>query len=165
MTKEFSIGLSYFSSSSSKKPSAILSSFLFARDNTKIPFYFSLFSVFINILISVYFFNKIGFIIIPIATTISSWINALILLIFLLKKKYFSLNSNFIFSSSKIILSTTLTSYIFYNLIKYFAENLTYESEYKIITIILLVIITLIIYVLISIFTKAFNISDIKLKY
>jgi putative peptidoglycan lipid II flippase len=143
----------------------IFSSFLFARDNTKIPFYFSLFSVFINILISVYFFNKIGFIIIPIATTISSWINALILLIFLLKKKYFSLNSNFIFSSSKIILSTTLTSYIFYNLIKYFAENLTYESEYKIITIILLVIITLIIYILISIFTKAFNISDIKLKY
>ena len=143
----------------------IFSSFLFARHNTKIPFYFSLFSVFINILISVYFFNKIGFIIIPIATTISSWTNALILLIFLLEKKYFSLNSNFIFSSSKIILSTALTSYIFYNLIKYFAENLTYESEYKIITIILLVIITFIIYILISIFTKAFKISDIKLKY
>ena len=143
----------------------IFSSFLFARHNTKIPFYFSLFSVFINILISVYFFNKIGFIIIPIATTVSSWINALILLIFLLEKKYFSLNSNFIFSSSKIILSTALTSYIFYNLIKYFAENLTYESEYKIITIILLVIITFIIYILISIFTKAFKISDIKLKY
>ena len=143
----------------------IFSSFLFARHNTKIPFYFSLFSVFINILISVYFFNKIGFIIIPIATTISSWINALILLIFLLKKKYFSLNTNFIFSSSKIILSTALTSFIFYNLIKYFAENLTYESEYKIITIILLVIITFIIYILISIFTKAFKISDIKLKY
>ena len=143
----------------------VFSSFLFARHNTKIPFYFSLFSVFINILISVYFFNKIGFIIIPIATTVSSWINALILLIFLLEKKYFSLNSNFIFSFSKIILSTALTSYIFYNLIKYFAENLTYESEYKIITIILLVIITFIIYVLISIFTKAFKISDIKLKY
>jgi len=143
----------------------IFSSFLFARHNTKIPFYFSLFSVFINILISVYFFNKIGFIIIPIATTISSWVNALILLIFLMEKKYFSLNSNFIFSSSKIILSTALTSYIFYNLIKYFAENLTYESEYKIITIILLVIITFIIYILISIFTKAFKISDIKLKY
>jgi len=143
----------------------IFSSFLFARHNTKIPFYFSLFSVFINILISVYFFNKIGFIIIPIATTISSWINALILLIFLLKKKYFSLNTNFIFSSSKIILSTALTSFIFYNLIKYFAENLTYESEYKIITIILLVIITFIIYILISIFTKAFKISDIKIKY
>ena len=138
---------------------------MFARHNTKIPFYFSLFSVFINILISVYFFNKIGFIIIPIATTISSWVNALILLIFLLEKKYFSLNSNFIFSSSKIILSTALTSYIFYNLIKYFAESLTYESEYKIITIILLVIITFIIYILISIFTKAFKISDIKLKY
>ncbi len=34
----------------------VFSSFLFARHNTKIPFYFSLFSVFINVFISLYFF-------------------------------------------------------------------------------------------------------------
>ena len=39
----------------------ILSNFFFARDNTKIPFYISTFIVFLNILISVSFFNKIGF--------------------------------------------------------------------------------------------------------
>jgi len=143
----------------------IFSSFLFARHNTKIPFYFSLFSVFINISLSIYYFNKVGFIIIPIATTISSWINALMLLIFLLKKKYFLLNPNFIFSASKIVLSTAISSYIFYSLVNYFSENLTYESEYKIITIVLLVLITFMIYILISILTKAFKISDIKLKY
>ena len=69
------------------------------------------------------------------------------------------------FSASKIILSTAISSYIFYSLIKYFSENLTYESEYKIITIVLLVLITFVIYILISILTKAFKISDIKLKY
>jgi len=143
----------------------IFSSFLFARHNTKIPFYFSLFSVIVNIIISVYFFNKIGFIIIPIATTISSWVNVLMLLIYLTSKEYFSISLNFVKSFFKIVLSTLLTSYIFYNLIKFFSQNLTYNSEYKLMTIILLVIATFIIYILISILTKAFKTSDIKLRY
>jgi len=143
----------------------IFSSFLFARHNTKMPFYFSVFSVIINIIISIYYFNKMGFIIIPIATTISSWFNVIILLIYLTNKKYYLINLIFVKSLLKISLSTVLTSYIFYNLIKFFSENLTYNSEYKLITIILLVIFTFFIYILTSILTKAFKISDIKLKY
>jgi len=143
----------------------IFSTFLFARNNTKIPFYFSVLSVITNIIISVYYFNKIGFIIIPIATTISSWFNVIILLIYLANKKYYLINLIFVKSLLKISLSTILTSYIFYNLIKFFGENLTYNSDYKLITIILLVIVTFFIYILISILTKAFKISDIKLKY
>ena len=143
----------------------IFSSFLFARHNTKIPFYFSVFSVITNIIISVYFFNKIGFIIIPMATTISSWLNALLLLIYLTNKRYFSIKFNFVKSFLKIVLSTALTSYIFSNLIKFFSESLNYNSEYKLITIIFLVIITFVIYILISLLTKAFKTSDIKLKY
>ena len=76
----------------------VFSSFLFARHNTKIPFIFSLISVILNIVISLYFFNEIGFIIIPIATTISSWLNALILFIYLINKNYFEFNKVF-FSS------------------------------------------------------------------
>ena len=143
----------------------IFSSFLFARHNTKIPFYFSFFSVIINITISLYFFDKIGFIIIPIATTISSWLNSLLLLIYLTNKKYFSISFDLIKSFLRIALSTILTSYIFYNLINFFRDNLSYDSEYKLLTIILLVIVTFLIYILISILTKAFKTSDIKLKY
>ena len=143
----------------------IFSSFLFARHNTKIPFYFSVFSVISNILISVSFFNKIGFIIIPMATTVSSWLNVLLLIVYLNNKNYFSLNFDFFKSFSKIILSTILTSYIFFTLLNFFSKNLNYDSEYKLITIIFLVIVTFIIYILISLITKAFKISDIKLKY
>ncbi len=143
----------------------IFSSFLFARHNTKIPFYFSVISVIINIIISVYYFNKVGFIIIPVATTLSSWLNAIMLLIYLTYKKYYLINLTFIKSLLKISLSTIITSYIFYYLINYFSDNLSYNSEYKLIVIILLVIVTFIIYILISILTKAFKISDIKLKY
>ena len=143
----------------------IFSSFLFARHNTKVPFYFSVISVIINIIISIYYFNKIGFIIIPMATTISSWLNAILLLIYLTNKRYYSINSFFLYSLIKISLSTAITSYIFYNLINFFSDNLSYNSEYKLVSIILLVIVTFIIYILTSILTKAFKISDIKLKY
>jgi putative peptidoglycan lipid II flippase len=143
----------------------IFSSFLFARNNTKTPFYFSVFSVVLNIIISVYFFNKIGFVIIPIATTISSWFNAILLFIYLINKKYFSLEMNLLMSLLKITFSTVLTSFAFSSLIKFFSDNLTYEGEYKLVTIIFLVILTFIIYILISLVTKAFKISDINLKY
>jgi len=143
----------------------IFSSFLFARHNTKIPFFISVLSVIVNIIISVYFFSEIGFIIIPIATTISSWLNAIILLVYLSIKGYFLIKLELIKSFLKISLSSVLTSYIFYILVNYFSNKLTYNSEYKLMTIILLVIIIIIIYILISIITKAFKISDIKLKY
>ena len=143
----------------------VFSSFIFARQNTKIPFYFSLISVIFNIAISLYFFSDYGFIIIPIATSISSWINSLLLFLYLINNNYFSFNKNFNYSLIKIIFSSITTSYFFYYLITLFQENLEYNSNYKLITIIILVIVTFIVYLLLSIITKAFKISDIKLKY
>jgi len=72
-----------------------------------------------------------------------------------------------IFSSVfvKLAFDLSFSSFIFYQLIQYFNEYLTYESDYKLLTIVLLVIITFLIYIISSIFTKAFKISDIKLKY
>ncbi len=143
----------------------VFSSFLFARHNTKTPFHFSILSVLINIFISIYFFNKIGFIIIPIATTISSWFNTILLLFYLLYNKYFSLYKNFSIKFLNILFVTSLSSFIFYKLIQNFNEYLIYESEYKLLVIVLLVITTFLIYITSSIATKAFKISDIKLKY
>jgi len=143
----------------------VFSSFLFARHNTKVPFYFSLISVVINVSISLYYFGAIGFIIIPIATSTSSWINALMLFFYLILKKYFFLEIRLILNIIKIIFTTALSSYIFYNLIIIYNNELNYDSEYKLIYIILLVLITFISYILISMATKAFKLNDIKLKY
>ena len=143
----------------------VFSSYIFARHNTKTPFIFSIYSVIINISLSVYFFDDLGFIIIPIATTISSWFNALILFIFIIKEKYFEFENSFIFSLFKIILNSMITCFLFYQMINYFKDFLIYESQYKLITVILLVIITFIFYIILSITTKAFKISDITLKY
>ena len=143
----------------------VFSSYIFARHNTHTPFIYSVYSVIINICISLYFFSDMGFIIIPIATTISSWFYAVILLSYLIKKKYFIFDNVLNFSIVKIIFVSIVTSYLFYQLISYFKEFLVYESKYKLLTIILIVSITAFIYILMSILTKAFKISDIKLKY
>ena len=66
----------------------ILSNFFFARNDTKLPFYLSVISVVLNILISVSLFSRVGFIIIPIATSISSWINVFLSFLFYKKRKF-----------------------------------------------------------------------------
>ncbi len=109
----------------------ILSNFFFARNNTKTPFYISTFIVLLNILISITFFNKIGFIIIPIATSISTWVGVMIY-IYLLNNKNFLLLKNYLPKNIlKIILSTILMSFLLIFALDYYADYLHYTYKYK----------------------------------
>ncbi len=143
----------------------IFSSFFFARHNTKIPFYISLFSVLLNIIISVSLFNKIGFIIIPIATSISSWFNAIVLYIFLRKNNFFVFSSIFIFKFFKILFSSLVMGIIFYFLLRFFNEKLIYSESFKFMYLFSCILIAFVSYLLMAILTKAFKLSDINLKY
>ena len=143
----------------------VFSSFFFARHNTKIPFYISLFSVLLNVSISVFYFKNLGFIIIPIATSISSWINAFLLFFFLNKKKLFVFNLLFLKNFIRIIIASFLMGIFFYFLITFFNDNLEYDYNLKSVYLIGIVILALSFYLLFAILIKAFNINDIKLKY
>ena len=109
----FAIGLPAFSLIK------VFSAFFFAHHNTKVPFYISLTSVLLNVFISIIFFKEVGFIILPIATTISSWFNAILLFIFLKMKNLFSFNLAFINRFIKILLASILMG-IFFNLCNLF---------------------------------------------
>jgi putative peptidoglycan lipid II flippase len=109
----------------------ILSNFFFARDNTKTPFYISLFVVFLNILISVSFFNKIGFIIIPIATSISTWVGVFIYIYLLNNKKILLLKNQIIINFIKILISSITMSFILLFSLDKFANYLDYSYNYK----------------------------------
>jgi len=155
----FSIGLPAFSLIK------VFSTFFFARHNTKIPFYISLISVLLNILISVTFFKEIGFVIIPIATTISSWFNAIFLFILLKKENLFSFNLIFIDRFMRILVASIIMG-IFFNFLIYFVnDKLIYEEIFKSVYLMSLVISGLTFYIFVAIFIKAFKISDIHLKY
>ena len=143
----------------------VFSNFFFANHDTKTPFYISLISVILNILISVYFFKSIGFIIIPIATTISSWFNFVILFLFLRKQDLFYFNSIFIGRFLKIVFSSVLMGLFFNYLIVLFSNQLSFENSLKSIYLILSVVLGLGFYLLVSYLIKAFQLEDIKLKY
>ena len=121
----FAIGLPAFSLIK------VFSAFFFARHNTKVPFYISLTSVLLNVFISIIFFKEVGFIIIPIATTISSWFNAILLFIFLKIKNLFSFNLVFINRFIKILLASVLMGIFFNYVIHFFNDKLLYEASFK----------------------------------
>jgi len=155
----FAIGLPAFSLIK------IFSAFFFARHNTKVPFYISLTSVLLNIFISIVFFKEVGFIIIPIATTISSWFNAILLFIFLKTNNLFSFNLVFINRFIKIIISSILMGIFFNYIIHFFSDKFIYQENLKGIYLVGSVIVGLVFYLLIAILIKAFKRSDINLNY
>jgi putative peptidoglycan lipid II flippase len=143
----------------------VFSTFFFANNDTKTPFYISLLSVILNILISVYYFKSIGFIIIPIATTIASWFNAIILFIFLKNRNLFQFNKIFFIRFLKIIFASIIMGIFFKYLIITFESKLIYNFNFKSFYLILSVLFCFIIYLLVSFFIKAFNSKDLQLKY
>ena len=143
----------------------IFSTFFFARHETKIPFYISLISVLLNIFISIIFFKEIGFLIIPMATTISSWFNAISLFIILKNKKLFNFNLIFINRFIRILIASFVMGISFNYLINFFSDKFIYEEALKSVYLISLVIFGFTFYILLAILIKAFKISDIRLKY
>jgi len=143
----------------------VFSSFFFANHNTKTPFYISLISVILNIIISLYYFRDIGFIIIPIATSISSWFNSIVLFLYLSNQKLFSFNKTFIKNFVKIIFASILMGFVFNYLISFFGNQLIHDYKFKLFYLVLAVIIALILYLMTTFSIKAFNYKDLKLKY
>ncbi len=142
----------------------IFSNFFFARNDTKTPFYLSLLSVILNVFISILFFNKIGFVIIPIATSISSWINVIFYFYFIKKRKFHSFDKTFIYKFPRMILSVVVMGVVLYLLLGFFADKFDYNESWKFLYLFIIIIISLFSYFLISNFSGAFKFKDIKLK-
>ena len=70
----------------------ILTPVFFAYENAKLPLIISFFNLVINTALSIFFFYHIGFIGIALATSISAWLNVLVLYVYLSRRKYFNLS-------------------------------------------------------------------------
>jgi len=142
----------------------IFSNLFFARDDTKTPFYLSAISVTLNIIISVSFFSKFGFVIIPIATSISSWVNVFMHFYFIKKRNLHIFDNQFLYKFPRMILSVVVMGIVLYLLLGFFSDKFNYNESWKFIYLFIIVIISLISYFLISNFSGAFKFKDIKLK-
>ncbi len=140
----------------------IFANFFFARNNTMTPFKISFTVVIINVAISVLFFKDFGFVIIPIATTLSAWFGVVSYVYLLLNKGYLKIEPNFYNKLLKIVFSTSIMTYVFHNSLNYFAKNLTYSSDYKILYLLFIVILIALLYFLICYFLKVLNLRNFK---
>ena len=142
----------------------VLSNFYFARDNTKTPFYISLASMLVNIGISVSLFREYGFIIIPIATTISTWLAALIYFILLKKEKIINFqNKNFI-NVLKILLITIPMCLFLYFGLEYFEDKFEYANNFKLIYLLIVIGLSAAIYLLGANLLGLLNLKSYKVK-
>ena len=117
----------------------ILSNFFFARDDTKTPFYISSFIVLLNVLLSVSFFKKIGFLIIPISTSFSTWIGVLIFIYLLKKRKYLQLENKLLGNSIRIGISSIIMAFVLVLALKNYSSYLDYAYDYKSIYLLIIV--------------------------
>ena len=109
----------------------VLSNFFFARDDTKNPFYISIGMVIINVSISVSLFSSYGFIIIPIATSIATWIGVLMYIYLLNQKKSLLLKIELIPNFLRILVSTIIMSLILVLTLDNYASYLDYTYKFK----------------------------------
>ena len=143
----------------------VFSTFFFANNDTKTPFYISLISVMLNIIVSIYYFKSIGFIIIPIATSISSWFNSIVLFVFLKNRNLFKFNKTFLIKFLKIVFTSIIMGFVFKLLLLFFEDQLSYNYYFKSFYLILSVFLGFIFYLILSIIIKALKYEDIKLRY
>jgi len=118
----------------------------------------------LNILISVSLFGKFGFIIIPIATSISSWANVFFHFYFIKKRNYYYFDKTFIYKLPRIILSVVVMGIVLHLLLGFFSVKFDYNESWKFIYLFIIVIISLFSYFFVSNFSGAFKFKDIKLK-
>ncbi len=142
----------------------ILSTFYFARDNTKLPFYISLISMMINILISISLFQKYGFIIIPIATSVSTWIAVIIYFNLLIKKKLINFEKKYLINFFKILLATIFMSLFLYFGLDYFEDKFEYSYKFKLIYLLIVIGLSTAIYLFITKILGVLSLKSYKLK-
>ncbi len=142
----------------------VLSNFYFARDNTKTPFYISFISMIINIIISVSLFKKYGFIIIPIATSISTWVATFIYFILLKKEKFLVFENKTLINIFKILIATTLMCFFLHFSLEYFEDKLEYTYNFKLIYLLIVISLTAVVYLLIANLLGILKLESYKLK-
>ena len=126
----------------------ILGNFFFARNNTKTPFYISSLIVFLNITISLSFFNQIGFLIIPIATSVSTWVGVLIYFYLLYKQNFLLLQNKLFLNTFKIMISSIVMSFVLILTLQNFANYLHYNYIYKSLFLVIIICFVGIVYLL-----------------
>lgn len=142
----------------------LYSNFYFARGDTNFPFKVSVFTVLCNILISIFFFKKFGFLAIAAGTTISCWFAVVTYKYYLRKDKFHLSDKIFLERFSKILVCSLIMASLLYFQFFYFKDNFITDGVSKVFYLLFIVGDSIFVYFIFSVLFKAFSIKDFKLK-
>ena len=141
----------------------VLVTCFFAREDTKTPLYVSIVSVAVNIILSLILIQSIREMGIALATSISAWINALLLYVMLKKRDNIALDSRLISNGYKIIICSVvmgITCY-FSNLIL-FPRMVLHSTILNIGALTIAIAINQIVYIVMIFLLKVLTIDELK---
>ena len=142
----------------------LYSNFYFARGDTKFPFKVSVFTVLTNILISIIFFEKYGFLSIAAGTTISCWLATFIYKYNLKVDNFHSSDRIFIERFAKIFVCSLIMGSLLYFQFFYFKDYFASPELIKVLYLLFIVGNSIFVYFILTVMFKAFSIKDFKLK-
>ena len=140
----------------------ILTPVFFAYENAKLPFIISFFNLIINTSLSILLFYHVGFIGIAIATSISAWLNVLVLYVFLANKKYFNLSRDMFYPVSVIICASAALGFYLVCANYYYSYYFQELLIYKLLGISVILLSSIIVYFFLISFYKPFSYNQIK---
>ena len=133
----------------------------FAYENVRPTLYVTAINLIINISLSIFLFIEVGFIGIPIATSISAWISVLLMNYYLKKYNYFVIRKN-IFAPVSVIIAVSLVMFFYlFMLNKNLLFFLNFFYDNKIIFLLFSVLSSILLYFVLISFYKPFKHSEI----
>ena len=140
----------------------VLSPVFFARGNTTIPVRISILCMVVNILLSIILMEYIYHVGIALATSISAWLNVILLLIMISFKDIELIRKNTIKTLIKMLCASILMGVVIFELNDIFYEILISRSNIKIFYLLFIVLSGLISYLIFSLLIGAISIKKIK---
>ena len=140
----------------------ILTPVFFAYENARLPLIISFFNLAINTILSVLLFYHIGFVGIALATSISAWLNVLVLYIFLSKKKYFNLSRAIVSPLLVVICASAVLGFYLLVASYYYSYYFNEFLVYKLLGISVILLSSIILYFFLISFYKPFSYNEIK---
>ncbi|MBF95966.1 MAG: murein biosynthesis integral membrane protein MurJ [Pelagibacterales bacterium] len=143
----------------------IFSTIYFSHQDTKTPFRISFFSMILNFIIIYILIDNLGHLGIALALSISSWINAIFLYIFIHKRGYWRIDFSFFKKSLKLFLVFIITLNVVHGLeysILFFDLLSTSNIFKKILLLTYLIIFSIITFILFCIIFRILSIKDLS---
>jgi len=140
----------------------ILTPVFFAYENAKLPLIISFINLIINTALSIFFFYHIGFIGIALATSISAWLNVLVLYIFLSRRKYFNLSRAIFYPIFVIICASAVLGLYLVWANYYYSYYFQDLLVYKLLGISVILLSSIVLYFFLISFYKPFSYNEVR---